>query len=69
MELKNKVAVITGGGKGIGKKIALDFAKEGANISLAARSTDKMEEVADEIRSLGSKALVNTTDITQVEDV
>ena len=69
MKLEGKVAVITGGGKGIGKVIALNFASEGADISLAARSTAKMEEVAEEVTSLGRRALVTTTDITKVSNV
>ena len=51
MKLLDKVAVITGGGKGIGRAIALTFAREGANISLATWSTDLMEGVA--LRTLG----------------
>lgn len=69
MKLEDKVAVITGGGKGIGKAIALNFANEGADVSLAARSTAKMEEVAKEVTSLGRRALVTTTDITKISDI
>jgi NAD(P)-dependent dehydrogenase (short-subunit alcohol dehydrogenase family) len=69
MKLLDKVAVITGGGRGIGRAISLTFAREGADVSLAARSTDMMEEVAREIRRLGRRALVNTTDITRLEQV
>jgi len=69
LRLLNKVAFITGGGVGIGKAISLMFAREGADISLAARSTIQMEEVAHEIRTIRRKALVNTMDITSVEQV
>lgn len=69
MKLLDKVAIVTGGGRGIGKVISLTFAREGAHVSLAARSTDLMENVAREIRALGRRALVNTTDITKVEQV
>jgi len=69
LRLLNKVAFITGGGVGIGKAISLMFAREGADISLAARSTNQMEEVACEIRTIGQKALVNAMDITSVEQV
>ena len=69
MKLLNKTAIITGGGKGIGRAISLMFAREGANISLAARSTDLMEETSREIMALGRRVLVNTTDITKVEQV
>ncbi len=66
MKLLNKVAIITGGGRGIGKTIALMFAREGAHISLAARSVDLMEEVSLEIKALGRKTLVNNMDIQKI---
>ena len=69
LRLLDKVAIITGGGRGIGRAISSMFASEGADISLAARSTDMMEDVAREIRTVGRKALVNTMDITKVEQV
>jgi len=69
LKLLGKVAIVTGGGKGIGRAISLLFAREGADISLAARSTDLMEDVAHKIKTLGRRALVNTTDITKVEQV
>ena len=71
MELKllEKTAIITGGGRGIGRAISLMFAQEGANVSLAARSVDLMRETSREITALGRRALVNTTDITGVKQV
>jgi len=69
LRLLNKVAFITGGGVGIGKAISLMFGREGADISLAARSTIQMEELAREIRTIGQKVLVNAMDITSVEQV
>ena len=51
-KLQNKVAIITGGGKGIGKAIALRFAKEGAKIAIWERDTMQVE-VAEEITSSG----------------
>src|SRR5260370_24362084 len=63
MLLKDKVAVITGGGRGIGRVIALACAEEGANLVLAARSLEAMEETRAAITGLGREALVVPADI------
>ena len=57
MRLKDKVAIITGGGQGIGKAIAVRFAQEGAAVMLAQRTLAKVEETAKEIRDAGGKPL------------
>ncbi|HSN47138.1 MAG TPA: SDR family NAD(P)-dependent oxidoreductase, partial [Flavobacterium sp.] len=56
-DLKNKNALITGAGKGIGKAIALALAKEGVNVILLARTQDEIDNVATKARSLRVKAL------------
>lgn len=68
-ELENKIAVITGAGRGIGQAIALAYAREGAILSLAARSASELEETAAECRKLGSEVLVTPTDVTDIEEV
>ncbi|MBM4404573.1 MAG: SDR family oxidoreductase [Chloroflexi bacterium] len=61
--LKDKVAVITGGGAGIGRGIAVTFAKFGAHVVIADRDEAAGGKVAAEVRALGRKALAVTTDI------
>jgi NAD(P)-dependent dehydrogenase (short-subunit alcohol dehydrogenase family) len=71
MLLKNKNIVITGSGRGIGKSIALDCAKEGANIGLTARTVKELNSVRDQIENLnlGVKASVHEGDITDFDKV
>ncbi len=68
-ELDNKIALITGAGRGIGRSIALAYAREGAILSLAARSASELEETAAACRELGAEVLVTPTDVTDLEEV
>ncbi|REG98495.1 3-ketoacyl-ACP reductase [Flavobacterium aquicola] len=68
-DLKNKNALITGAGKGIGKAIALALAKEGVNVILLARTQDEIENVAAKARSLRVKALAVTADVADINSV
>lgn len=67
--LKNKNALITGAGKGIGKAIALALAKEGVNVILLARTQDEIDNVAAKARSLRVKALALTADVADINSV
>jgi NAD(P)-dependent dehydrogenase (short-subunit alcohol dehydrogenase family) len=68
MLLENKVAIVSGIGPGMGRDIALSFAREGANLALGARSAEYVEGVAKEVRALGRRALALPTDISKPED-
>ncbi len=67
--LKEKIAVITGGGRGLGRVIALACAKEGADLVLASRSLEALQETKAAVESLGRQALVVPTDIRHEESV
>ena len=69
MELQDKIAVITGGGRGIGRAIALAYAREGANLVLASRSQEALEETQSMVEDLGRMALVVPTDIRKEDSV
>ncbi|HEX9806739.1 MAG TPA: SDR family NAD(P)-dependent oxidoreductase, partial [Alteraurantiacibacter sp.] len=62
--LDGQVALVTGAGRGFGRAIAERFASEGANVALAARSKDQLDEVAAAIRADGGEAIAVPCDIT-----
>ena len=64
-----KVALITGGGRGIGRAIALGLAQEGLDIAVTARSVDQLDAVAREVEQHGRRALAVACDVTQREVV
>lgn len=69
MRLKDKIAVITGGGQGIGRGLARLFAREGARVVIAARTTAKLEQVKTEIEAEGGDVLAVPTDVGRQEEV
>ncbi len=68
MLLKDRVAIVSGVGPGIGKDTALAFAREGADVVLGARTEDRLREVASEVEALGRRVVWRTTDITHAEE-
>ncbi|OCB78024.1 3-ketoacyl-ACP reductase [Flavobacterium crassostreae] len=67
--LKNKNALITGAGKGIGKAIALALAKEGVNLILVARTAEDIEKLATKVRSLRVQATAICADVADINSV
>lgn len=69
MKLEGKVLIITGGGQGIGRAIALRFAEEGAAVTVAGRTKENLEQVANDIRERGGRAITSITDVSDEQMV
>ncbi len=69
MELSGTSAVITGGGNGIGRAIAIALARDGANVAVADLEQDAAESVAREVEALGVKSLATQADVTRERDL
>ena len=65
--MTDRVAIVTGGGRGIGAGCALALAEAGADVAITARTEDQLESVADQVRALGRRALVYPADVNDLD--
>lgn len=68
-DLQGRVILITGGSSGIGAATAIACAKAGMDVALGARRVDRLEQVAQQIRNMGRRAIVQACDVTKDDDV
>jgi meso-butanediol dehydrogenase / (S,S)-butanediol dehydrogenase / diacetyl reductase len=67
--LSGKIAIVTGGGTGVGKGIALALAKEGVDIAVVGRTESKVKSVARQIEDIGRRALSITCDVCEIDEI
>jgi 7-alpha-hydroxysteroid dehydrogenase len=69
LRITDRVAVVTGAGRGIGAGSALAFAEAGADVAITARTESQLEEVAEQVRALGRRALVFPADVNDLDNL
>jgi 3-oxoacyl-[acyl-carrier protein] reductase len=69
MKLKDKVAIVTGSGRGIGRATALELAKEGANVVATARTEEEIKRTSEEIKEFGREAISVRCDVRSSNDI
>jgi 2-deoxy-D-gluconate 3-dehydrogenase len=69
LRIDGRTAIVTGGGTGLGRAMSIALAEAGADITLAARRVERLEETASEVRKRGRRALVVPTDVTKSRQV
>jgi len=65
--LTDKIALVTGAGKGIGRAVAIALAKEGVHVGLVARTEKDLQAVAEEVKALGVKTSIATADVSDIQ--
>ena len=68
-DLKGEKAIVTGGGQGLGREMALALAEAGADVALAQRHVEVAEQTAEEIRKLGRDSFAIKADVSKADDV
>jgi 3-oxoacyl-[acyl-carrier protein] reductase len=69
LELEGKVALVTGGSRGLGRAIVIRLAEEGCGLAICARGEEALVEVAEEVRGMGRPVYCQTLDVTEAESV